>query len=166
MNSGSSSPTPQRRKIEKRSGDHQDVLVRQEVNTLEDLKLFWKNEVATLDSTKTVIWLDGPLGAGKTSSAEIILGFIDSSRAQGKVSSPTFALHHQYLVQHQNFDSVEHVDLYRIQSEVELDHTGFWDLFQRDRCLILIEWGLRLQPETIPLDWNFLRYNLDYDQFS
>lgn len=160
MTSSKTSNHLQSRLIQKREGDQDQVLLQQEVSNLKQLNLFWQKELALLKSSQTVIWLDGDLGTGKTTSVQLILNCLRGVNDGDAVSSPTFALHHRYPLQHSLYDSIEHVDLYRIQSEAELDQTGFWDLFIEDRRLILIEWGTRLAPEMIPLDWNFLRYHL------
>ena len=152
--------SPQDRLIQKKNGTDDRVVFEQSIDSLETLKKFWSDEIATWNSSQTVIWLDGDLGAGKTTSVGAILKSFDQEQNEVLASSPTFALHHCYPVKHSLFDSIEHVDLYRIQSESELDQTGFWDLFTQNRCLIVIEWGARLDPNTIPFEWSFLRYQL------
>jgi tRNA threonylcarbamoyl adenosine modification protein YjeE len=129
-------------------------------NSLLDLENYWKHEISYLQNSQTVLWLDGDLGAGKTTSVEMILRAMTLENSIQGGASPTFALHHSYNIRHRLFDSVEHLDLYRIESSIELDHTGFWDLFENKRCLVVIEWGSRLDPKHMPLDWSFVRYHL------
>ena len=83
-----------------------------------------------------VVALEGELGAGKTTLARAIcrgFGAID------EVTSPTFALVHQYDAA---TAPVYHLDLYRISGPEELTNLG-WDDIMSDRALILVEWPER-----------------------
>lgn len=104
-------------------------------------------EIAKDFSAKAVVALSGPLGAGKTEFVKTIA----QARGFHGVASPTFAIHHRY----QGFSvSIEHLDLYRLENENELETTGFWDFFSESEGLILIEWPERMNLEHIPLDWD------------
>ena len=50
---------------------------------------------------------------------------------------------------------VDHIDLYRIQKESDLESIDFFDLSLRDEGLIFIEWADRLSVKTLPKDWNY-----------
>ncbi len=83
-----------------------------------------------------VVVLRGELGAGKTTLVKgIAEGF--HAAAEEQVTSPTFTLIHEYRGPKAN---VFHVDLYRVDTERELETLGLDDLFDR-RSVILIEWG-------------------------
>ena len=83
-----------------------------------------------------LVLLRGELGAGKTTLVKgIAEGFHAAS--QEDVTSPTFTLVHEYRGPEA---SVYHIDLYRIDTERELETLGLDDLFG-DRNLLLIEWG-------------------------
>lgn len=76
----------------------------------------------------------GGLGAGKTTFTRGIalgMGLGDS------VSSPTFALVNEY---HGNHLSLYHFDMYRIESEDDLESTGFYDYPFEDN-VAAIEWS-------------------------
>lgn len=146
--------------IEKLRNADLQMAEKKNINSKNDLEKYWRHEISMMQNSQTVVWLDGDLGTGKTTSVEMILRAFSSSSGAQNVASPTFALHHSYSIQHDLFDSVEHLDLYRIESSIELDHTGFWDLFEHARCLVVIEWGTRLDPRHMPLDWDFIRYRL------
>jgi tRNA threonylcarbamoyladenosine biosynthesis protein TsaE len=90
---------------------------------------------AELRPPKLVV-LRGELGAGKTT---LIKGIAEGFRAasQDTVTSPTFTLIHEYRGPEVN---VYHVDLYRVDTQRELDTLGIDDLFD-ETSLILIEWG-------------------------
>ncbi len=88
-----------------------------------------------LKPPKTVV-LRGDLGAGKTTLVKgIAEGFHAAS--QEDVTSPTFTLVHEYRGPEVN---VFHIDLYRIDTERELETLGLDDLFG-DSNVLLIEWG-------------------------
>jgi tRNA threonylcarbamoyladenosine biosynthesis protein TsaE len=83
-----------------------------------------------------LVVLRGTLGAGKTT---LIKGIAEGFRAasQENVSSPTFTLIHEYRGPSVN---VYHVDLYRVDTQRELDTLGLDDLFDENN-VVLIEWG-------------------------
>ncbi len=83
-----------------------------------------------------LVLLRGDLGAGKTT---LVKGIADAFHAasQEDVTSPTFTLIHEYRGPKVN---IFHVDLYRVDTQRELDTLGLDDLFG-DSNLLLIEWG-------------------------
>jgi tRNA threonylcarbamoyladenosine biosynthesis protein TsaE len=90
---------------------------------------------AQLQPPKLVV-LRGELGAGKTTLVKgIAEGF--QAAAQEQVTSPTFTLVHEYRGPKAN---VFHVDLYRVDTERELETLGLDDL-RDERSVLLIEWG-------------------------
>jgi len=82
------------------------------------------------------IALVGELGAGKTT---LVSGLTEALGA-GVAHSPTFGLVHEYsggrLI-------VWHVDLYRIEREVELIELGIEDLVGDRRGIVVVEWADR-----------------------
>jgi tRNA threonylcarbamoyladenosine biosynthesis protein TsaE len=92
--------------------------------------------LATQLAPPKLVLLRGDLGAGKTTLAKgIAEGF--QAASQEDVTSPTFTLIHEYRGPGVN---VFHIDLYRIDTQRELDTLGIDDLFD-DSNVILIEWG-------------------------
>jgi tRNA threonylcarbamoyladenosine biosynthesis protein TsaE len=83
-----------------------------------------------------LVLLRGDLGAGKTTLVKgIAEGF--QAASQDDVTSPTFTLIHEYRGPQA---TVYHIDLYRIDTQRELETLGLDDLFS-DSHLLLIEWG-------------------------
>lgn len=80
-----------------------------------------------------VIYLEGSLGAGKTTLVRALLGALGY---RGRVKSPTYGLLERY-----DFEefTAYHLDLYRVENAAELEYLGLRDLFGDDTVL-LIEW--------------------------
>ncbi len=84
-----------------------------------------------------VVFLQGDLGAGKTSVAR---GILRGLGVEGPVKSPTYTLIESYAVGQGRW--VHHLDLYRLADAGELEWLGLRDLFT-ERSLVLIEWPER-----------------------
>src|SRR5271156_3213798 len=92
-----------------------------------------------------IVLLRGDLGAGKTTLVKGIAEGFEAARAED-VTSPTFTLVHEYRGPRA---TVYHIDLYRIDTERDLETLGLDDLLAPN-CILLIEWGekfLRLQRD-------------------
>ena len=80
-----------------------------------------------------VLYLQGDLGAGKTTCARSLLRALG---VVGLVRSPTYTLVETYELAGL---TCIHVDLYRLQSLTEVDELGLRDLVGPS-CLLLVEW--------------------------
>ena len=87
-------------------------------------------------SPPLIVLLRGDLGAGKTTLVKGIAEGFEAARAED-VTSPTFTLIHEY---HGPRATLYHIDLYRIDTERELETLGLDDLVGPN-CILLIEWG-------------------------
>ena len=87
-----------------------------------------------------VILLIGNLGAGKTTLAKGIVAEV-TPVTEDDVASPTFTLIHDY-------GEVVHIDLYRLETECEVEALGLDEIIDRARYT-LIEWGERF-PRLFP----------------
>ena len=96
----------------------------------------WGERFGHVATPPLVVTITGELGAGKTTLAQAIC------RGYGvteDVTSPTFALVHQYRSPK---SPVFHLDLYRLERPDELTNIG-WDEILSEEALVLIEWPER-----------------------
>ncbi len=92
--------------------------------------------LANLLAPPKLVLLRGDLGAGKTTLVKGIAAAFDAA-AEEDVTSPTFTLVHEY---HGPKVKVYHIDLYRIDTQRELDTLALDDL-RSENSVLLIEWG-------------------------
>lgn len=102
------------------------------INTEAEMVIF-ASQIARKTPTRAIIFLQGCLGAGKTT---FVRGFMRALGYQDKVKSPTFALVEPYQVQNQK---IFHFDLYRLKQAAELRAIGIEEYFSNE-AIFLIEW--------------------------
>jgi len=84
----------------------------------------------------SIVLLRGDLGAGKTTLVKGIAEGFNAARAE-EVTSPTFTLIHEYRGPEV---TLYHIDLYRIDTQRELETLALDDLMTAN-SILLIEWG-------------------------
>ena len=93
-------------------------------------------ELAKMLAPPKLVLLRGDLGAGKTTMVKGIAAAFEAA-AEYDVTSPTFTLIHEYRGP---AATLYHIDLYRVDTQRELETLGLDDLMG-ENCILLIEWG-------------------------
>ncbi len=104
-------------------------------------------EIAKYSEELSVIFLQGHLGAGKTT---LVRGLLRGLNYPGFVKSPSFTIVEPYTHAKK---PVYHFDLYRIADPQELEYIGLRDYLSQDH-LCVFEWpehalGMLPQPDLI-----------------
>lgn len=90
-------------------------------------------ELAAAIDEGVIIFLEGQLGAGKTTFTR---GFLRGLGFQDKVKSPTYTIVEPYDV---SGKKIFHFDFYRVKDSQELDEIGIQDYFS-PTFICLVEW--------------------------
>lgn len=126
------------------------ALFNETISNLDSLDKISK-KISILMKPQTLWLIDGDLGAGKTTLVTQVLSDLGYNQA----SSPTYALRHTY--ENVKVDAgtlkVEHIDLYRLKDEEDIDSMGLWDVFTDTKNIVIIEWASRVPPDQWPLNW-------------
>ena len=88
---------------------------------------------ARLIKAPMVLFLEGDLGAGKTTFAR---AFIHALGFKAYVKSPSYGLLESYAVSGM---TILHLDLYRIEDPEELDYLALRDLYD-EKSVLMVEW--------------------------
>jgi len=111
-------------------------------------------ELARRINSPMLVLLTGDLGSGKTTFTKGLISGLGAA-AEEEVTSPTFTLIHEYRGPKA---TLYHIDLYRVETQRDLDTLGLDDLMG-DQSILLIEWGekfprfLRERDVEIVLEW-------------
>jgi tRNA threonylcarbamoyladenosine biosynthesis protein TsaE len=97
-------------------------------------------KLAHLLKPPQLLLLRGDLGTGKTTLVKGIAQALDAAEPD-EVTSPTFTLLHEYEGTREGKPiKLYHLDVYRLESERQLDTLGIEELLTPD-ALVLVEWG-------------------------
>lgn len=97
-------------------------------------------------SSPTVIALIGDLGSGKTVFAKGLAAGLEVPETF-YITSPTYTIMNEYPGR----IPLYHMDLYRIESILELEEVGFDDI-RGQECIIIVEWADRIAPQDMDAD--------------
>lgn len=114
-------------------------------------------QLATTLQGPCVLAFTGDLGAGKTTFTR---GLCKGLNYSGEVSSPTFAIVHEYIGGRL---PLYHFDMYRVDSVDDLYACGFYDYL--DFGVLAIEWSENI-TEALPPDtlWIHMQYGQEENQ--
>ncbi len=124
------------------------------ISTVAELQIV-VSYVKTVLSGRDVVLLSGPMGVGKT---EFVRALVSSFRGEN-ITSPSFAIHNNYSAGDR---SIDHLDLYRIEGDDDLESTGFWDLFSQPSGLIILEWSEKIDSNLLPRNWKKVKINFSF----
>lgn len=90
-----------------------------------------------------VICLHGDLGSGKTT---FVQGLAEGLGITKKIISPTFIIMRTYeLKGYTTKKFFYHVDLYRIESEHDIEGLGLFEIMQDPESIVVIEWPEKIE---------------------
>ncbi len=133
------------------------------IKNIEELEEFAKvflNELQVNETQATIVALHGDLGAGKTAFVQEIGKILG---IQETITSPTFTIMRQYDVESEKFDSLVHIDAYRLESENEIGPLKIAEMLTKPRTLICIEWAERL-VSILEEQTTYLSFTINEDE--
>jgi len=103
-------------------------------------KIVSRSEILLRRTEGPIIFaLFGELGSGKTT---FVQGLARGLGIERRIISPTFIILRTYPLKDKNF---YHVDLYRIESEKEIDGLGLEEILKSKKDIIAVEWAEKIQ---------------------
>lgn len=93
--------------------------------------------IAELLPAPRLIVLRGDMGAGKTTLVKGIAAALGAASTDD-VTSPTFTLVHEYQGRRVR---LIHLDLYRLETEYQVEGLGLWEMADAPDALVIVEWG-------------------------
>lgn len=118
----------------------------------EDATLAFGRQLARALIPGMVVFLEGDLGAGKTT---LTRGILRGFHFEGRVKSPTYTLVEPYSLLGLEANSnlyLYHFDLYRFNDPSEWEDAGFRDYFNSE-SICLIEWADKADGQLPAPDW-------------
>mgnify|MGYP001610878948 FL=1 len=108
-------------------------------SNLETIKL--GEEFAKRLKSLDIVLLYGELGSGKTT---FVQGLAKGLKISDRILSPTFVLHRSHRIPKRGIKTLNHIDLYRIETHTEIESLGLEEIVRQDSSIAVIEWADRL----------------------
>ena len=134
-------------------------MVNKVTSTVDETKNLAK-DLATEINKPTVIALYGNLGSGKTN---FVQGLAEGLGIKKRVLSPTFVFMRSYELKRRGVKKFHHVDLYRLDSEKDVEAIGLKEILEDKDSIIAVEWPEKIEnllPEnTVKIKFKTLGEN-------
>ena len=101
-------------------------------------KIIFDNILRSQKTSATTLFLEGNLGAGKTTLTQVIGRTLGVTKP---LTSPTYTIMNEYQANHDMFTKVTHMDLYRIETLWELQEYNLETALLDPKTLFIIEWS-------------------------
>ena len=121
-----------------------------EIKSLDELDMVAQAVLDSLEG-RTIVALDAPMGAGKTT---LISRIAEQLGAEDDVTSPTFAIVNEYVGER----TIYHFDMYRIERVEEALDFGCEEYISSGE-LCLIEWPEKIEP-LLPEDTMIIKIEI------
>jgi len=92
-------------------------------------------------NTATVVALSGDLGAGKTTFVQALGKELDITET---MQSPTYVLMKKYQIANNNYQTLVHIDAYRLNNAEEFAALKPEQFLQDLKALVVVEWPERV----------------------
>lgn len=110
-------------------------------------------KILSLISRNSIVLLFGGLSSGKTT---LVSHFCELFGIH-IIQSPTYAIHHRYS---NNKIAIDHFDLYRLETEEDVQSSGFYDLLNSSADYKFIEWPDRVGMQNLPIGSSLYRIDI------
>lgn len=118
------------------------------------------NNIVPIPDGATVVCLFGDLGSGKTTFVKTAAKTLGVTEI---VTSPTFVIEKKYKIENPKFDTIYHIDAYRLKSGSELLALGWNEILKNNKNIVFIEWPKYvmdvLPPNLYKLTFTFVDDN-------
>ena len=94
-----------------------------------------------------LICLWGDLGSGKTT---LVKGLAKTLGLKNTITSPSFLIFKVYKTKHKKFKRLVHVDLYRLEKNINFSKLGLEEYFNDPYTLVVIEWPEKIKKYLPP----------------
>jgi tRNA threonylcarbamoyladenosine biosynthesis protein TsaE len=104
-------------------------------------------EEKKVEGKASVLALHGDLGAGKTA---FVKKLAEELKVSEVVTSPTFVILKMYPLEDAPFETLAHIDAYRVEDQDEMRVIRFSDLINDEGTLVCIEWAEKIEALLPP----------------